>query len=84
MEDNELDSSIEYAFRFGEIAIKKGFITTQQLEEALDEQIANDLSNNHHKLIGEILLEQGRMTSNQIAQVLEELIKNRNLRSNAL
>ena len=84
MDDNELDSSIEYAFRFGEIAIKKGFITTQQLEEALDEQIANDLSNNHHKLIGEILFEQGRMTSAQIALVLEELIKNKNLRSNAL
>jgi UDP:flavonoid glycosyltransferase YjiC (YdhE family) len=83
MDENELDSAIEYAFRFGEIAIMKGFITAQQLEEALDEQIADDSSNNHHKLIGEILLEQGWMTSKQIAIVLEELIKNKNLRSKA-
>ena len=58
IDDNELDSAVEYAFRFGEIAIAKGFITAEQLEEALDEQITNDLSNNHHKLIGELLLEQ--------------------------
>jgi UDP:flavonoid glycosyltransferase YjiC (YdhE family) len=84
MDDNELDSAVEYAFRFGEIAIKKGFITAQQLEEALDEQIADDLSNNHHRLIGEILLEQGEMTPKQIAIVLEELVKNKNQRSKAL
>jgi hypothetical protein len=68
---------------FDLVRLQKSFITAQQLEEALDEQIANDLSNNHHKLIGEILLEQGKMTSKQIAIVLEELIKNKNLLSNA-
>jgi hypothetical protein len=84
IDDNELDSAIEYAFRFGEIAISKGFITAEQLEEALDEQINNDLSNNHHKLIGELLLEKGSMTSVQIAIVLEKLIKNKKLRSAAM
>lgn len=83
MDDNELDSAIEYAFRFGEIAIRKGFITSQQLEEALDEQMAHDLSNNHHKLIGEILLEKGWMTQHQIAVVLERLIKNKKHRFKA-
>ena len=83
MDDNELDSAIEYAFRFGEIAIMKGFITAQQLEEALDEQMAHDLSNNHHKLIGEILLEKGWMTQHQIAIVLEKLIKNKKHRFKA-
>jgi hypothetical protein len=81
MDDNEMDSAIKYAFRFGEIAIMKGFITSQQLEEALDEQISYDLSNSHHKLIGEIMLEQKWMTQEQIAAVLEELIKNKNPRS---
>jgi len=84
IDDNELDSAIEYAFRFGEIAIAKGFITAEQLEEALDEQITNDLSNNHHKLIGELLLEKGSMTSVQIAIVLEKLIKNKKLRTTAI
>ena len=82
-DDDELDSAIEYAFRFGEIAIMKGFITAQQLEEALDEQMAHDLSNNHHKLIGEILLEKGWMTQHQIAVVLEKLIKNKKHRFKA-
>jgi len=82
-DDDELDSAIEYAFRFGEIAIMKGFITAQQLEEALDEQMAHDLSNNHHKLIGEILLEKGWMTQHQIAIVLEKLIKNKKHRFKA-
>jgi hypothetical protein len=81
IDDDELDSAIEYAFRFGEIAIAKGFITAQQLETALDEQVAHDLSNNHHKLIGEILFEKGWMTQHQIAIVLGKLIKNKNNRS---
>jgi hypothetical protein len=81
MDDDEMNSAIEYFFRFGEIAIKKGFITSQQLEEALDEQIACDNSNSHHKLIGEILLEQKRMTPEQIAVVLEELIRKKKLSS---
>jgi hypothetical protein len=81
MDDNEMDSAIKYALRFGEIAIMKGFITSQQLEEALDEQISHDLSNSHHKLIGEILLEQKWMTPEQIAVVLEELIKSKTPRS---
>ena len=83
MDDDELDSAIEYAFRFGEIAIMKGFITALQLEEALDEQVAHDLSNDHHKLIGEILFEKGWMTQYQIAIVLEGLIKNKKHRFTA-
>lgn len=77
MDEEELNFTIEYAFRFGQVAIKKGFITEQQLEDALDEQITQDLTDNHHKLIGEILLIKGLMTQNQIAMVLEELVKNK-------
>jgi len=71
MDEKELNSTIEYAIRFGKIAIWKGFITEQQLEEALDEQIIHNLKNDNHKLIGEILLEKGWMTQDQIAIVLE-------------
>lgn len=76
--DNQTDSEILYALRFGEIAILKGFITTSQLSEALEEQVSNDPSTRlrPHRLIGEILFEKGWITQNQIAIVLEELIKN--------
>jgi hypothetical protein len=63
--------------RFGEIAIRNGIITEDQLEEALQEQIYQDLSNNSHKLIGEILYEKGWMTQMQIVIILEERIKGR-------
>ena len=81
MDDNEMDSAIKYALKFGEIAIMKGFITSQQLEEALDEQISHDLTHNDHILIGEILLEQKWMTPQQIAEVLEEIIKRKTAHS---
>ena len=73
MDEKELHSTTEYAFRFGKIAILKGFITEQQLEEALDDQIDYNLMNDNHKLIGEILLEKGWMTQDQIGIVLENL-----------
>jgi hypothetical protein len=85
---NHADSSGEHimtkwmgkknTLRFGEIAIRKGIITTDQLEEALEEQTYQYLSNNIHKLIGEILCEKGWMTQTQIVIVLEDHIKNRN------
>jgi hypothetical protein len=78
MDDKELNSTIEYAVRFGKIAIWKGFITEQQLEVALDEQVNHNLINEDHKLIGEILLEKGWMTPDQIAIVLENSSKTKN------
>ena len=78
MDEKELNSTIEYAIRFGQIAIWKGYITEQQLEEALDEQISHNLINDNHKLIGEILLGKGWMTQDQIAIVLENSSKIKN------
>lgn len=83
MNEKELNSTIDYAFLFGQIAIRHGFITEQQLETALDEQIDHDLNNDDHKLIGEILLEKGWMTQEQIAIVLQEIVRNKQKRSKA-
>jgi len=64
-----------YALRFGEVAVKKGFITASQVQEALSEQISNEPSIRLRppKLIGEILLEKGFMTHEQVFIVLKEL-----------
>lgn len=68
---------VKYALRFGEIAIDMGFLTTEQLQEALSEQFSNDPTARlrPRKLIGEILFEQGWMTLNQIDLVLKEIFK---------
>ena len=41
--------------RFGVTAVKNGFITREQLFEALKIQLAEDLKGMKHRLIGEIL-----------------------------
>lgn len=65
----------EYALRFGEIVVDRGFISIWQLQEALTEQLSNDYAGNSHKLIGEILFEKGWITLNQIESVMEEVFK---------
>jgi hypothetical protein len=76
---SEMDFAVHYALRFGEIAIRKGFITRQQLREALEEQLSNKayLKLRPRKLIGEILREHGYMISAQIELVLEEMKRNK-------
>ena len=79
----KFNSTIKYGFRFGQIAILKGFITEQQLEDVLEEQI-NHMFHATHKLIGEILLEKGWMTQDQIAIVLDNLSNTKVYSSNYL
>jgi len=57
--------------RFGTIAMENGFITTEQLCEALKIQIMEEVEKKKHKLIGTILFERGHMTFPQIHEVLQ-------------
>ncbi len=59
--------------RFGVTAVKKGYITSDQLVEALAVQVAEDISTGGHDLIGKILFEQGILTMVQIDEVLKEM-----------
>ncbi|MBI4849878.1 MAG: hypothetical protein HY808_15110 [Nitrospirae bacterium] len=83
--NDEMDLAIKYALRFGEIAVRKGFISRQQLREALEEQVYNGsyLRLRPRKRIGEILFEQGWMNQNQIKIVLQELASNKRQHSKA-
>ncbi len=60
--------------RFGTIAVAKGFITPDQLIEALTTQIKENLGGNQHRLLGTILREMGFMTIQQIDEVLKETL----------
>lgn len=60
--------------RFGSIAVQKGFITSEQLVDALAIQVTENVENNKHRLIGEILLERGSMTVAQIDDVLKDMM----------
>jgi len=56
--------------RFGVLAVEKGFITADQVIEALRIQVMEDIGKGKHRLIGLILLEQGLITLPQIDNVL--------------
>ncbi|MBW1703876.1 MAG: hypothetical protein JRJ86_01765 [Deltaproteobacteria bacterium] len=51
--------------RFGIAAVEKGFITSDQVVEALTIQVAEDLSIGTHRVIGKILLENELITLQQ-------------------
>ena len=59
--------------RFGVVAVKGGFITPEQLTDALTIQVLEELEGNKRRLIGEILLEKGYITTDQIEEVLDFL-----------
>ena len=55
---------------FGGVAIQQGFITPDQLIEALKVQAEGHLDGGPRRRIGEILQEQGAMTYSQVGQVI--------------
>jgi len=61
--------------RFGVTAVKKGFITSDQLVEALAIQVAEDIATGDHDLVGKILFKQGIITMEQIDAILEAMGK---------
>ena len=65
--------SKRYSPPFGKIAVDMGFITAEQLTEALAEQAEDSLSNRPHRFIGYILFENGWITKEQFDTVLDTL-----------
>ncbi len=59
--------------RFGAVAIDKGFITFENLIEAMKIQILENLQGIDHRLIGQILWEEGYIKTEQINEVLKSM-----------
>jgi hypothetical protein len=55
--------------------VEKGFITKEQLFEALQMQVEEDLSGKPHTLIGLILIRLGYVTGEQAEEVLVTMRK---------
>jgi hypothetical protein len=67
MSEDKLDK------RFGAVAIDKGFITLENLIEAMKIQILENLQGLDHRLIGQILWEEGYIKTEQINEVLKSM-----------
>jgi hypothetical protein len=59
--------------RFGAVAIEKGFITLENLIEAIKIQVTENLEDSEHRLIGQILWEKGYLTTEQINEVIKSM-----------
>ncbi|TYO97149.1 hypothetical protein EDC39_11179 [Geothermobacter ehrlichii] len=59
-----------YCPRFGQLAVKMGFVTPEQLKQALSEQVDDNLGERPHRILGTIFFEHGWMTPKQIEEVL--------------
>ncbi|MBW1853662.1 MAG: hypothetical protein JRJ00_03120 [Deltaproteobacteria bacterium] len=58
---------------FGSIAVKMGFITEKQLEEALYIQAGEEVLTEKRRPLGRILLNKGLITFPQMGEVMESL-----------
>ena len=58
---------------FGTVALEKGFVTGEQLEEAVKVQREQDMEGLEHRLIGSILYSLGYMTIPQVNEVIDTL-----------
>ena len=65
----------DFEKRFGVIAVERGFVTKDQLLEAMNVQVEQDLDGLEHRLVGSILYELGYMTVEQINEVIEAVQK---------
>jgi len=71
--DVNRELSEKYCPRFAQVAVEKGFVTSEQAKKALSEQMDDNLSNKPHRLIGKIFLDKGWLTPLQIEIVLNDL-----------
>jgi hypothetical protein len=68
------DVLAEFSVRFGMVAVDRGYVTPNQLKEALAEQVDDDLANRPHRLLGKIFFEKNLMNLNQIDEVLDGMV----------
>ncbi|MFH2091014.1 MAG: hypothetical protein ABIJ31_01485 [Pseudomonadota bacterium] len=59
--------------RFGTVAVENKMISVEQLEEALNLQVEEDVEGKEHRLLGVILEALGYITEEQINKILLHL-----------
>jgi hypothetical protein len=64
---------IQLQKRFGFVAVEKGFITAEQLLDALQIQAIENIEQSEHRLIGQILLEKGYISEEELDAVLDTM-----------
>ena len=63
----------QFEKRFGLTAVEMGFVTPDQVLEAIKIQVKENMEQNKHRFIGTVLVEQGYMRHSQIQEVLKSM-----------
>lgn len=66
----------QYCSRFGKIAVDCGYLDAAQLQQALREQVDDNLAERPHRVLGAICFDHGWMTPGQIEDVLNIMFRN--------
>ena len=61
----------DFQKRFGTIAKEQGFVTTEQVIEALEIQVKENMEEGKHRFIGQILTDLGYLTESQVKEILK-------------
>ena len=60
-------------FRFGRIAFNRKYVTLEQVQRALAEQMEDNVTQKPHRLLGDIMLENNWITEEQLESILDEM-----------
>jgi hypothetical protein len=71
-DDKLINPVFEYV-RFGSIAYHRGHVSKEQIQQAIAEQVEDNLSKRPHRLLGTILREKGWLTKEQEKSILDEM-----------
>ena len=71
------EKKMHYVKRFGAIAVDKGYISIEELIEALAIQVKDEIEHGSHRLLGSILFEQDIITGDELQDVIDSVL-NRN------
>lgn len=61
------------AYRFGSIAVYRKYVTLDQVQRALAEQIEDNVMQRPHRRLGEILRQKNWITEEQMKLILDEM-----------
>ena len=61
-------------FRFGSNSVFRGYVTLEQIQQALAEQVEDNVNRRPRRLLGTIIREKGWITEEQEKSILTEMI----------
>jgi hypothetical protein len=76
--DSGKDGPLEWAPRFGSIAVEMGHATSEQIKCAICEQVDDDIQNKPRRPLGRILFERDSMSHKEVEIVMNAVFKRKN------